>query len=162
MNKELELWYRIVEYLKSTSQDERIKLSDYKDRDKDYVALFEGYPISIIETALLRLERLDNFFISKKVSPNDLDNLITDMGEDIKKLEAFHILIDKRVDVDFLIACFNTPLVKQGNYRDVSEEEQLEMYNTIIQKIMYIPDTKRYLNIDEFKLLKEMLICVKN
>ena len=97
----LELWYRIVEYLKSISQDEKIKYGSYDNKDGDYIAVFEGYPISIIENALkdyVMLCKITN------IQPHEIfirmDKKIHD--ENVKQLKAFEIIKEKNVIISAL------------------------------------------------------------
>lgn len=122
MNKELELWYRIVEYLKWTSRDKKIKYGSYDDKDGCYIAVFQGYPISIIENALkekIELEEENKALIES----NDLLNEA--LIEDQKKLKALEIIKNKKVNLEYLKCCQNyeqyITICSYGN--EITEEE---------------------------------------
>lgn len=97
------------------------------------------------------------FEISDLHFKEDLDIIESTIKQSEKDKKVLKILKERKVDLEFLIACLNFPLVKPNDYKDISEEKQLELYNTIIKETMYIPDESRYLNMDEFISLKEYL-----
>ena len=55
MSKELELWYKIVNYLRYSSKD--LKTIDCYGHPT-YICSYEGYPLSIIEDALKAVQIL--------------------------------------------------------------------------------------------------------
>lgn len=99
-----------------------------------------------IEKALKRLEQYETPAKKK------------DIMSVAKRLTALEIIKEKRVNVDTLLLCINTPVfdIKTGK---VLPEIQLEMYNnSVINNTSFVKDYNRTLTQAEFGLLKEELL----
>jgi len=138
MSKELELWYRIVEYLESTSQDIRVKETQECD---GYIAQFEGYPISIIETALKDYENLQ--YIFKLL--NEYNNKNYSLEDLIKKAKALEVIKEKGLSL-----LHKSLIISSTSYEEYRQEFQLVRSREFKNEYFY---TK-----EEFDLLKEVLL----
>ena len=103
------------------------------------------------------LEDIDYIKALRENQKRNIELLIEENRTMKKSLKALEIIKEKRVNIDTLLLCDNTPIfdIKTGK---ILPKKQLEMYNnSVIGNTSFVKDYSRTLTQEEYDLLKEGL-----